>query len=181
MEIAIPHDDAYGGYLVEITRPDRAEAQSITCVDADGDPVDLEHKRLVINIPAMDWEVSMSAGFSLSGLVNEACNTGESNRCSDARPGLVSFFHVHHARMGWLAPMFGTGLSDGRTEYYIGGGLRLGSEATFNGGIVVGPVANGFGEDAPTRFRRTWFFGVSYRLIGGGGNEDRPPFAGSGQ
>lgn len=182
VEITISHDDTYGGYLVDIVRPDRGEAQSTKCVDAAGASVELEPAQLVIAVPKWGWETTMSTGFSLSPLVNEACAVDKPDRpdrCSSLQPGLVSFFHVHHTRMDWWAPMFGTGLSDGQPEYYIGVGLRLGSEATFNSGLVVGKVKVGFGENPPTRFKRTWFVGVSYRLIGDGGG--RAPFAGVGQ
>jgi len=181
VSIPIPHDDSYGGYLVEIRR--RAE-DSFACVE-DGRVVRLRAARLVISTPKRAWVASVSAGFSLSGLVNAACDDVEEadrdDRCSDARPGLVSFVHVHHTRFDWAAPVFGLGLSGGRPEYYIGGGLRLGSAATFNAGLVVGPVENGFGEDRPTRFKRTWFFGVSYSLIGDDGSAIRAPFAGLAQ
>ena len=184
VSIPIRHDESYGGYVIEIRRPDREEASSIGCVE-DGQGVDLQPARLVIATPRRVWTTSVSAGFSLSGLVNAACDVEKEaekdDRCSDARPGLVSFVHVHHARLAWLAPVFGLGLSDGRTEYYIGGGLRLGGAATFNGGLVVGSVQNGFGEDPPTKFNTTWFFGVSYSLLGDDSSAIRAPFAGMGQ
>ena len=180
VELDIRHDAADGGYLVEITRPVRGETQSVTCVDDSRRQVsDLLPKRMVINVRATGWEISVSAGFSLSNLKDEACGEGKP-KCSHARPGLVTYFHVHHSsRLPWLAVVFGTGLSDGRPEYYSGLGLRLGDVATLNAGLVVGAVERATAKNLDPRFKGTWFFGASYRLFGSG-NAPPPPLAGTG-
>lgn len=175
---AIRHNESYAGYLVTISRRSGA---SFVCIDGD-QTVALEPVTLVINTPKKDWDIALSGGYTLSGLVNSSCTDdaegGESKPCDEAKPGLVSFVHVYHDRLPWLAPMFGLGIGGGgQTQYHFGAGIRLGDVAAINGGLAVGPVEVGATDAPATVFKKTWFVGLSYSFVGGG-DTIRQPFAG---
>jgi hypothetical protein len=183
--LPVVHDAKYGGYIVTITRT----AETNPCEGAEK----LKSRTLVISTPLLEWDLAFSGGFTVSSLSSpqyylrpHPTETGkkqvqEDTGAKDAvNLGIASFVHLYHHRWPGLAGVFGLGIRDGnKTEYYLGGGLRFSDKATFNGGLVFGPVSRlptgvdttkGVTDDnvltnLPTRIAKGVFFGISYSFI----------------
>lgn len=196
--LPVVHDEKYGGYIVTITRT----ADTAPCADAEK----LQNRTLLISTPTETWDLSFSGGFTLSSLSSpqyylrphpsDAAKKQvqqDPDKEDDANLGIATYVHVFHQRMPWLAGTFGLGIRDqNRTEYFLGGGVRLSDKATVNAGVVYGSVSrlkNGVNlvdpvsddnvlNDLPTRTKRGFFIGVSYSFIDVRGKLQQP-FAGA--
>ena len=200
--INVVHSDSYGGYVVVIS----VANEEVACATGNGGP--LESKTFIIFTPEPpDWNVSMSGGFTISGLIDPVyaikphpTTPGDKqlvehiDRRDSANLGLAAFVNTYHERVPWIGPSFGLGVrGTNETEYYVGGGVRLSDKTTINFGAVFGPVAQlpatvSLGETVndenvlttlPTRIERSWFIGFSYSFIAVG-TRIQQPFAGSG-
>ena len=183
--VDIVHNDTYGGYLVNVI--ESTDPPPITCVDDDDALVTtLASATFIVNTPRRDWAVAFSGGFTISGLTNHIYFTNkegalemDTENRDDAKPGIATFVHMYNERWKWpVAPMFGLGIRDNnQTEYYFGGGVRMGDKATVNGGIVFGPMSRQLPtgmqsvsnaesvKNLPTKVSLSWFFGISYSFI----------------
>ena len=194
----VVHNDTYAGYFVDVT--ERPTPPAAPCTEGTG----LASTTFVVLTPKRGWALSFSGGFTVSGLRDPVYGLDAENKLADdpgkmndARPGIATFVHMYDQRWSWqwTVPMFGLGIRDSnQPEYYFGVGARLGDKATVNGGLVLGPVSRLPGgvrigqaapddkvlTDLPTRMVPGWFVGISYSFIGGGEDELRRPFAGSG-
>ena len=203
-KLTITHNDAYGGYVVSISKLPPAPGSSCDGID------DLEPKMFIIFTPKEDWAVAVSGGFSVSNLTSPAyairshpMEADKSQIVEDtskqdfAKLGIATFVHMYREEWRWKtwgpALMFGLGISESnQAEYYIGGGLRLGDKATINGGIAFGsvsrlpagvnlmePVSADINlSELPTKVKRGVFMGISYSFINVG-DRLQQPFAGS--
>ena len=198
--LTIPHNDAYGGYVVSISELPPGPRPSCTRID------ELEPKIFIIFTPKRDWALSFSGGFTVSGLTNPVyalqphpTETDKKQIIEDpdkrdaANLGIATFVHMYHESWPWVGPMFGLGIRESnQTEYYFGGGVRLNDKATINLGIAFGPVSRlpaGINvmepvaadinlTDLPTRVQRSLFMGISYSFISVG-DRIQQPFAGT--
>ena len=199
----VVHSDSFGGYVVDISD----EKPSLQCVDEENGKT-LEPKTFFIFTPILsDWHVSVSGGFTISGLVdpvyavlsnpttpglNEVVE--RKDRRDSANLGIATFVNTYSEHYPRIGLSFGLGIRGANeTEYYVGGGLRLSDKTTINFGRVFGPVAHlpaalSLGETVegsntlstlPTRIGHSWYVGISYSFIDVGDRIQRP-FAGSG-
>ena len=193
----IVHDDVYGGYYIYVTEA----TPSVRCRDENQSPYSLGNAMFIINTPKRDWTIKFSGAFTLSGLTDPLFFSNKDNNVAVdrdnvdvAKPGIATFVHMYDERLSWsswFAPMFGLGITDNnQTEYYFGGGMRLGEQATINTGVVFGPVSrlpagtksladNQALSDLPTRMTARWFLGISFSIIDVGVGQLQGPFAGS--
>ena len=199
--LSVIHNEAYGGYIVNITR------ELPTGADACGGATrELRSQTLIISTPKMDWDLAFSGGFTISGLTDPVyalqphpTETDKKQIVHDADKqdfanlGIATFVHMYHERVPWLAGMFGLGIRESnQTEYYLGGGLRLNDRATINFGWALGSVArlpagvsamdpvtdDNVLMDLPRRVTGKLFMGISYSFINVGDRLQRP-FAGA--
>jgi hypothetical protein len=185
-----PHDPAFGGYIVSITRstpaPVRAQWQ--------GKPVELNDVTLVVSVKEEQFQYEFSGAFSISSLVDsqyaatkatvdgkEVLAVTRDRAAEDERRlGLGAFIHVFHDKAPWVAATFGLGVaSDNKVTYFLGPSIRLGKAMAVTAGPVWGAVTRlptGVSEgsviadanalkDLPTRTGRGWFVGFSYTFL----------------
>ncbi len=197
MLLEVDHDDVFGGYIVNIS-----ERKNSTSCDAD-----LKPTTFIVFTPASPWALSLTGGFTVSGLTDPVYALSpdpseparrhiveDSGKEDVANMGAATFVHIYHARRPSLALLFGLGLGEfDETEYYLGGGWRLSDKATFNVGLALGSVARlpaglGVGQsvmednvlaDLPKRRELSWFFGVTFSFLDVGADRFKKPFAGS--
>ena len=195
--LQVTHEEKFGGYIVTIS-----ERERIRPCDADLKPV-----TFIVFTPASPWGLSLTGGFTVSGLTDPVYSLNQdasglsrgrivedSGKAGAANLGAATFVHVYHARRPSLALLFGLGLGESdETEYYLGGGWRLGEKATFNVGVALGSVARlpaglGVGQsvmdenvlaDLPKRTEVSWFVGVTFSFLDVGAGRLKKPFAGS--
>ena len=195
--MGIVHNADYGGYYVHVTDT----SPSAACRNSDESAIGLGNATFIIHTPKRVWTASVSGAFTINGLTNPIFfATADGNVAVDAdnrdiaKPGVATFVHMYNERWNWstrFAPMFGLGITDdNQTEYYFGGGVRLGDQATINTGVVFGPVSrlpagtksladNQLLTDLPTRIVARWFFGISVSIINVGIGQLQGPFAGA--
>jgi hypothetical protein len=198
--LPVIHEERYGGYLVSIKR---LNPNTLPC---GVDSPNLVTRTLIISAPKMTWDLAFSGGFTLSNLASphyylrpDPTQAGKSivqedpSKNDDANLGIATWVHVYHHRLPSLAGTFGLGIRDSnKTEYYLGGGLRMSDKASINGGVVFGPVSRlkdgiNIGDsvtdpnvlnDLPTMTKRGFFIGLSYSFIDVRGKLQQP-FAGA--
>ena len=185
--IKIPHDDQYGGYLIDVSR----RADGTSCEGSEK----LEDITFVVSVDQDDWNVSFEGGFTFSGLTSPVysvvpgVNGGpkqlieEPDKRDEVRLGAASFVQVFHDRLEWkgmkLSLAFGLGINgDNRAEYLLGGAVKFGDKASLIGGLAWGSVArlpNGVAlgpvtddnviSNLGSQSVRSWFFGLSYSFV----------------
>jgi hypothetical protein len=193
--IALVHDSRYGGYIVSITKTKEPQCANGT---------ELQSRTLVIAVQDERWDVAFAGGFTLSNVRNpvfaiQADAAGartiveQTEKRDEAQLGVAAFIHTYHTSVPLFALSFGLGIRDNnKSEYFLGGGLRLSDKATLVTGIVFGPQDRLKGSDRsgapptddnslsdlPTKTARGFFVGVSYSFID---VQDRfkKPFAGA--
>jgi hypothetical protein len=195
-KVPLVHDSRYGGYLVHMRKVEGRSA----CKGGDA----LVSKTLLISVRDITWDISFTGGFTVSSLTNpvfaiETDPDGTTKRVIEdsekkdaVNLGIGAFVHVFHQRLPWLAPAFGLGIrSDSKTEYFLGGAVRLSDKAAINAGVAFGPVtrlpAGVDPDDAvtddnllttlPTRTAPGFFVALSYSFLNARSHLDKP-FAG---
>lgn len=139
------HDTKYGGYVIFIRKIDGKPA----CQGGEN----LGSQMLLISVREANWDLSFTGAFTISGLTNPVYGfktdpDGQTKRVIEdqakqdsASLGIAAFVHVFHQSHPWVAPVFGLGIrADSKTEYFLGGAIRMNDKAAINAGVVFGPV-----------------------------------------
>ena len=188
-DITVVYDDRYGGYVFSIN-PKAGVSAAEKCLDGD----QLKPGTFIVSVREQTWGMSFSGGFTFSGLTSPVfglrTESGvkkvirETDKEDARKLGAASFVHVYHDALQWKdirpALAFGLGINgDNRSEYFAGGGLRLGDKAAINGGVAFGSISrlpNGVTFETPvtddnllsnlgSRVVRRWFFALSFSFV----------------
>lgn len=140
--------------------------------------------------PQAGWDMALTGGFVVSGLVDPVFALGsvsgqptrvvvrQHDQESTVNLNVAMFGQIYNDRWPWVAPIsIGVGIrGDSRATVFMGSALRLGSHASFTGGVAIGPVSalpagtvegravidTNVLSNLITRTTHSWFAGVTY-------------------
>lgn len=140
--------------------------------------------------PQSGWDMALTGGFVASGLVDPVFALGnvsgqparvvvrEHDQESTVNVNVAMFGQIYNERWPWVAPIsIGIGIrGDSRVTLFMGSALRLGSHASFTGGVAIGAVSalpagtvegravldTNVLSNLITRTTHSWFAGVTY-------------------
>ena len=197
-----PHDDRYGGYIIDVVKKEGAEGCAV-----DETEVELVTAQYFVTVTTDEWDYSISGGFAFSApgsrkfalvpktgsdtvkvVVRDEHNEG------DAIASAGAFVHLFRSAgfFNRVAPTFGISVeTDSKVAYFGGLGWRLGRVATLIGGVslnqlAVLPAGVAVGTETenadllanlPTESKLRFMVGISFAFLPGG-NAIGKPFAG---